>query len=293
MEQYRYEYDKQEREAVDLVVSRRRQGTRLDLVVSALLPRVSRNMVQALIRAGDIQVNKTIVRPAYRVKEGDWIAGTAPVARHFERIPCGQPVFLVHVDDQIAVVDKPAGMLVHPVRGDLRGSLISALHGLLGPGEYHTVHRLDRDTSGVLVLGRTIEAGRFLSRQFRQRRIKKRYQAIVLGAGMPEHDWIEFPLDGHAVTEFHVRRRYTRFAVLDLYPLTGRRHQLRRHLSMRGFPIAGDRFYGGGDLINRPALHAMELRFIHPGSRRELTVRVPPPLDFQSWLHNLRRLGRP
>jgi 23S rRNA pseudouridine1911/1915/1917 synthase len=218
------------------------------------------------------------------------------------------PLRILYEDDALLVVDKPAGMLVHPV-GPLRGGTLAngLAHHLRAqglPGRVHLVQRLDRDTSGVIAVAKRSEIHRLLDRQLRSRRLHRRYLALVAGAP-PESGTIDGPIGRNpddpplravrpegqpATTRFRVVERYHGAALVELELETGRTHQIRVHLEHLGHPVLGDRWYGraGLDLVQRQALHAAELRLEHPVTGLALRVESPLPEDLEALREQLR-----
>ena len=231
------------------------------------------------------------------------------------------PLVVLYEDAHVLAVDKPPGMVVHPAPGARRGTLVNALAHRLGvlagvgpadrPG---IVHRLDRDTSGVLLVARTAPALEALARQFRERSVEKRYLAIVRGRVAKASGTIDQPIGRHprerkrmsvhgqrartAVTRWQVLERFAAATLVRLAPETGRTHQLRVHLAALGHPVLGDEVYGRGRATraappelacSRQALHAEELRFVHPVSGERVVVRAALPRDLEDVLARLRR----
>ena len=217
-------------------------------------------------------------------------------------------------DDQLIALNKPADLVVHPARGNQHGTLanglayysesLSSVNGRFRPG---IVHRLDKDTTGVMVVAKTDRAHAGLAAQFEQRKVKKEYLAVVDGVVELDSDWIEQPVGRHptvreryavrpgdgreARTFYQVARRYQAQTLLHLFPQTGRSHQLRVHLAHLGHPITGDRIYGGRALLDRQALHARRLTLGHPTTEQEMTFTADPPADLQALIETLGAAG--
>lgn len=301
-------------------------GERLDRVLVALLEGTSRARIQERIRDGGVKLDgEVVLRPSHPVAGGQ-LAEFLDVPRSRERAGSaeGLDFRLVHEDQAVIVIDKPAGMVVHPssvVRGGTVSELAEARFGPLpspqGEERFGIVHRLDADTSGLLVLARTAEAGEELKRQFRQREVEKRYLAIVLGNPRFESDWIESELgrsprspdrvsvmpkgEGkHASTFYEVRERFTIATLLECRLVTGRTHQIRVHLESLDYPVVGDKLYRGrggrretllpvdAPPLNRQALHAAHLEFTHPTTRERMSFDAPLPADLTALLDWLR-----
>ena len=284
----------------------------------------SRSRVQERIKDGGVSVDGEVVRRPSHVLAAGGRVELAAVPRSRER-PGSQPgaaFRVVHEDATLVVLDKPAGMVVHPSSVVVGGTLaelaaerygeLPALQGEDRPG---VVHRLDAETSGLLVLARTREAGEELLRQFREREVEKLYLALVHGDPRFESDWIEAPIgrsarrsdrmsvvaegEGReARTFYEVRERFGAAALLACRPVTGRTHQIRVHLTSIGHSIVGDRLYrpkGGAPALPpgipglaRHALHAVELRLTHPATGERLGFEAPLPVELASVLEALR-----
>ena len=303
-------------------------GLRLDRFLSAKAPQLYRAQWQRVIREGCVRVNDSPRQQAYKVCCGDIVS--CEVTEHREAVPPEDlPVDILYEDKSLLVVNKPAGLLVHPTspgkEGTLAGRLVamegplSAIGGRLRPG---IVHRLDRSTSGVLIVARTDGAHNNLKQQFKDRTVEKTYHAVCAGKVEVDADVIEGRIDRHprlrnrmavttdggraARTSFKVTERFRGFTLLEVHPETGRTHQIRVHLRTIGHPLMGDTKYGGpatrvGDLtaidegdpkrrlIKRPALHAYEISFNHPTTGERLSFRAPWPEDFSCAVEMLRK----
>ena len=312
-------------------------GERLDRLLGPLFPDASRGMLQKLIAAGDVLVNGKGAKSAHRVHAGDMVTVRLAALKELaaqEVTPADLPLDILYEDDQIIVVNKPAGLVTHPTRPGESKSLVAALlhhrRELADTGDplrRGIVHRLDRDTSGVIVAAKTDAARANLTDQFRERRVRKRYLAVVRGAPAHDEGEITLPvgrdnrihdrmvvraLDGRrAITHYTVRERFDGFTLLEARPRTGRTHQIRLHLSAIGHPVVADKMYGGGGpcyaselagqprrsdehaLISRQALHAQEITFTHPASGREVSFSAPLPGDMRALLDSLRELRPP
>ncbi len=266
---------------------------------------VSRSAAQSLIAGGHVRVNEGPAKAGQRVRPADEVVVTIPDAPPAPTEAPGPAVHLtvVYEDEALAVIDKPAGMVVHPAPGHAagtladglrqRGSTWSQLGGEQRPG---IVHRLDRDTSGLLVVAKSEAAHRSLSLQLQRRTLGRVYWALVHGSFREATGRIDAPIGrdpGHrqrmavvdegraAVTDFVVMERMRRFSRLEVRLHTGRTHQIRVHLASISHPIAGDPVYGrrGDTIIDRPALHAQRISFIHPVSGEQCEFESAPPDD--------------
>ncbi len=298
-----------------LSVEADQDGLRLDNFLAGVLPEHSRSHIQRLIKEGHVQGPAATLRPSTPVHAGQTysIEIPAPAAPHAEPEPL--PLRIVFEDADVVVLDKPAGMVVHPAAGHASGTLVNALlhhvkdlsgiGGVLRPG---IVHRLDRGTSGLMVVAKNDRAHEELSRQFRDREVEKEYMALVWGvvhAGRrieepigrdPEHRQkmsTRARRARTAVTRVTWARQFKGVSLLKIAIATGRTHQIRVHLSAIGHPVVGDPVYGGvhrrvaANLravmrLERPFLHAMRLAFTHPGDLRRVEFDSPLPPDLEA-----------
>lgn len=301
---------------------------RLDLFVASSIADLSRATVHRLIDSGDIRVNGATVKPSLKVKGGDHISVHVPAPEASEALPEEIPLEILHEDRDVIVVNKPAGMVVHPGAGNPHGTLVNALlghctdlsgiGGQLRPG---IVHRIDKDTSGVLIAAKNDHAHLSLADQFKAHTIKRIYLALVFGSPRTDTGHIEstigrHPVDRkkmsskarhgrHAVTHWKVLSRYDGVTLLRLRLETGRTHQIRVHLSEAGHPLVGDIVYGTeGRLgairntqvrallkkLGRHALHAKTLGFIHPTTGQYLEFDTELPDDMSQILRSLEAL---
>ncbi len=295
-------------------------GNRLDIVVSLHLPDYSRSYVAALIRQGSIRVGGVEKKPGYKVCQGDEISGTILPPENLRFEPDPIPLDILYEDDVILVVNKQAGLVVHPAPGHYTGTL---LNGLL----YHCpeieaygdriragiVHRLDKDTSGTMVIAKTIGAHEFLSSQFKSRTVKKTYIALVHGIMESDSGEITFPIGRHpvdrkmmsiigakkrdAVTLWRVKERLADSTLLEVNLKTGRTHQIRAHCGAIHHPVVGDSVYGGrqnkkpSDLLKsagRQMLHSWRLGLMHPKTRKDMIFEAPIPQDMDEMIRCLR-----
>lgn len=288
-------------------------GLRLDKYIAGQLEALSRSAAQKLIKEGNITVNGQVVRPSYLLEKGDFILICLPPEPEGLR-PEAIPLDILYSDENIIVVNKPAGMVVHPAFGHRQGTLVNALLAHfpeLSPPENEKdrpgiVHRLDKDTSGLLVVARNEKARRDLQAQFKERRVEKKYLALVEGRLSPPQGRIEAPIgrdrrhrkrmavlkDGRpARTSYHVLEYFSLHTLLEVTPETGRTHQIRVHLAFIKHPIAGDRVYGPRRQkleLERPFLHAFLLGFHDPSNGKYVEFRADLPPELQKVLEKLR-----
>ena len=305
------------------------EGERLDRFVPRALEDLSRNRAQGLIAEGMVLVDEAVKRPGYRLRIGDRISVQVPEPVELVARPEDLPLTMVHEDADLLVVDKPAGMAVHPAPGSPSGTLVNALlhhcrdlsgiNGVLRPG---IVHRLDRGTTGLLMVAKNDAAHRGLAGQLESRSVERRYTALVWGSP-PREGAVDAPLDRSpsdrkrmavveggrsAVTRFRRLRELAFLSLLELRLETGRTHQIRAHLQHLGHPVFGDPVYGGrvrvrgidprhrpaaGRLLeglDRQALHAASLGFAHPRTGEELRFESPLPEDMARTLGGAQEL---
>lgn len=301
-----------------LTVPEEDSSARLDLLVAERTG-ITRSQVQKLIREGHLLVNGSPESPGYRVRPGDSIALRRPPDKHDTLSAEAIPLAILYADDHLVVVDKPAGLVVYPSAGHEQGTLMNALlhhcgktasvGGPLRPG---VVHRLDKDTSGVMVVALTDEAYYGLIEQFRVRSISRKYQVLVHGeikgdSGVVELDIGRSSSDRkkmstrtrrgkEALTRWKVLKRYGVATLIEARLGTGRTHQVRVHVSAVGHPVLGDRVYGRKAsleagrrkiLFPRQMLHAETLGFAHPVTGQQMEFSSPPPADMQECLRQL------
>ncbi len=288
-------------------------GERLDRFLADRLPDLSRVQVQRLIKTGLATVNDQPVKPAYRVEPGDRIVVRVPEASEPVIRPEPIPLQIVYEDEYLLAVDKPAGMVVHPAAGHSSGTLVNALLAYCpqvadvgGVDRAGIVHRLDKDTSGVLLVAKDPETYAALQRQFKHRQVRKTYLALVEGRIYPKEGIVEAPVGRDqrarkrmavtrtgrpAVTQYRAVEYFRDHTLLQVRPHTGRTHQVRVHLAWLGYPIVGDRVYGRRRqplLSHRHFLHAQELVFTHPATKEKVTLTAPLPPDLKAVLVRLR-----
>ena len=289
-------------------------GERLDRVLAEHLPDVSRAQVQRLVKSGAVTVNGSLSKPSYRVEPGDRLSALLPEEVE-EPLQAEQiPLQIVYEDEHLLAVDKPAGMVVHPGAGHSSGTLANALlahcpqiadvGGLERSG---IVHRLDKDTSGLLLVAKEQDTHAALQRQFKRRHVLKSYLALVedhiepregiveaaIGRDRRERKRMTVTRTGRpAVTQYRAVEFLRRHTLLEVRPHTGRTHQIRVHLTWIGFPLVGDRVYGHKRqplLPDRHFLHAHELGLTHPVTEGELNLTSPLPPNLARLVERLRK----
>ena len=304
------------------VVAASEAGQRLDQFLAARLPDVSRSQVQRLIRTEHVAVSAGHAKPGLLLRPGLTVEIDLPAPAPALPVPEALPLRILHQDADIAVVDKPAGLVVHPAAGHPRGTLVNALlhhlDGLSGVGGVARpgiVHRLDRGTSGVLAIAKHDAAHRSLARQFHDRTVQKEYLALVWGA-LKAGQRLEAPIgrDRRHRQKISSRTAKPRPAVTSVVEVerigdvslarveiaTGRTHQIRVHLSEHGHPVVGDAVYGGVHAkvpprlaaisrLERPFLHAARLTLSHPATGERMTFEAPLPPDLSTVLESVRR----
>lgn len=291
-----------------------KDGIRLDAYLPEVMNNMSRSYAQKLISAGQVMVNNSPVKSKYKLKTDDVITVEIPEVVLYEAKAQDIPIEIIYEDDHIIVINKARGMVVHPAPGNYDGTLVNALlyhcngrlssiNGVERPG---IVHRIDKDTSGILVVAKTDTAHRFLGEKFAKHDIDREYIAAVRGIVSENGARIEAPIGRHltdrkkmavntrngkyAVTHFSVEKRYRKATLIKARLETGRTHQIRVHMSYIGHPVIGDETYGGskkGHSIVGQALHAAKLGFEHPETGEKMNFEVEPPEEFKLLLEEL------
>jgi len=286
---------------------------RLDRYVVSQIKDLSRSQVQNLIKSGAVLRNGRLAKPAALVRQGDVVEIDLPPDDLSKAPPQDIKLRVVYESDQVAVVDKPAGMLVHPAGKQMEGTLVNALlwrypeiASVGPPGRQGIVHRLDKNTSGLIIVARTVGALRRLQAQFRRHEVWKTYQALVVGRLQTVEGVIDAPVGRHprarsrmavvraggrpARTQYKVLRDYGGYSYVQVHPLTGRTHQIRVHFAAIGHPVAGDPVYGRGSrdfALDRQFLHACALRFVDPAGDVAVEVKSPTPAELREVLDAL------
>ncbi len=290
-------------------------GERLDKYLAACVDYLSRAQIQALIRQGLVTVNGGPAKASLRLEGGEIIRLLVPpLEAPAEPEPETIPLQVLYEDEHVAVVDKPAGMVVHPAFGHRSGTLVNAvlarwpqIADFAEPGRAGIVHRLDKDTSGVILIAKTRLALDSLRAQFKARQVHKRYLALVEGIPGTSEGVINAPIgrdpkrrkqmavlrEGReAITEFRLLETFAAHSLLEAWPKTGRTHQIRVHLAFIGHPVVGDTVYGRRRQtlrLSRHFLHAASVTFTLPGTNTQITVESSLPSALQRVLDSLRR----
>ncbi len=300
---------------IEILVEPAQAGARLDSLLAAQLTDISRSMIQRLIEEEHVSCNGRTVSKSFRPKEGDKLQLTLPDPAPVQVLPQNIPLNILYEDDHLLVVNKPKGMVVHPAPGNPDGTLVNALlyhcrgslsgiGGELRPG---IVHRIDKDTSGLLVVAKDDRTHAGLSEQMAVHSIHRLYQAVVYGS-LKEDGFVEAPIGRHktdrkkmAVTQQNSKYAYTGYRVLEKYIgfthiecklKTGRTHQIRVHMASIGHPLAGDEVYGPRAVIKKlggQCLHAKTLGFVHPISGEYMEFDSPLPDYFLKFLSSLKK----
>ncbi len=299
------------------------KGVRLDTLVAKIL-NTSRSSAAKLIEDEGVSVNGKAAQKRYEVKENDLIEIIMPEPKECEARAENIPLDIIYEDDDVLVINKKSGMVVHPAPGNYEGTLVNALlyylkdnlstiGGVLRPG---IVHRIDKDTSGLLVVAKNDDAHRFLTEQLAEHGVTREYHALVTGGFKEDCGVVDAPIGRHpvdrkkmavikngehsakeAVTDYKVLESFGNISYLKLNLKTGRTHQIRVHMSYLGHPLLGDTTYGGGKsrfeklhakYISGQVLHAKRLSFIHPKTKEKVSFECPLPEDFETLLRILR-----
>lgn len=318
--------------ALDLIVQAKTAGLRLDQYLVLQFPDYSRSMIQKAVAAGTVLLNDQPSKASLKVKIGDRVRLWLPEPAHGPPRPENIPLEILYEDECLAIVNKPFAMVVHPAKGNWTGTLVNALAYHFGElsslgGDYRPgiVHRLDRDTSGAILVAKEESAHRDLSMQFETRKVFKEYVAITQGMLDRDSDYIERRIGHHkhdrvkmvvtddeeegkeASSYYEVIERFRGYTFVRVQPKTGRTHQIRVHLASVGCPVLADKIYSGRDrftmadlvaeapesagtvLMPRQALHAARLRIFHPHKKQVIAVEAPLPPEFHATLAALRQ----
>ena len=288
-------------------------GMRIDKFISQTYPTISRSMIQKLIDDNNVHVNGVIVKQSYKIVEGDEIEIEFPEPKEIDLKAQDIPLDIIYEDNDIIAVDKPKGLVVHPANGNPDGTLVNAimaickdsLSGIGGEIRPGIVHRLDKDTSGLLIVAKNDEAHIKMSEQIKNRLVHKTYIALVRGVISENEATINMPIGRsnkdrkkmavtktgkEAITHFKVLKRYNNYTLLEIKIETGRTHQIRVHLTQIGYPIVGDYTYSNGKNefgVIGQMLHAKKLEFKHPITGKQMVLEAPLPKYFQEILNEL------
>jgi len=311
-----------------LVVPPDAAGQRLDVYLAECLADLSRSRLQQLIEQGQIRVAGREVKPRYKLRTGDVVTVEIPPPQPVAVEPEAIPLDILYEDDDLLVINKPSGLVTHPAPGSPSGTVVNAvlahcphLSGIGGERRPGIVHRLDKDTSGLLVIAKNDAAHRHLARQIQARTAQRRYLALLVGDLRPDERVVDAPIGRHPVdrlrltvtnrhsrparTTFRVRERFGDFTLVEAQLHTGRTHQIRIHASYLGHPVVGDPVYGQRtarkyapvhdptlqaliEALPGQALHAAELSFVHPRTGEPLHFTAPLPEEMEVILEYLR-----
>jgi len=304
------------KEVFTFKVSEEDAGERIDRFLKSKLDNLSRSRIQSLVEEGLILVNGSPTKQSYKVKPSDEVLVQIPEEKELELVPKDVPFEVIYEDDYIAVINKPSGLVVHPAHSHKDDTLVhgllkrlknlSGIGGKIRPG---IVHRLDKDTSGIMLIAKNDRAHNFLVEGFKKKEINKTYVAVVYKPFEKPEGVVRTFIGRHprhrkkmavvssgkeAITKFKVVENLYKSAFLELSPVTGRTHQLRVHMSFLGHPILGDPVYGGlkPDLprAKRLMLHAWKITFFHPATKEKMEFSTPIPEEIKDYVELLRSL---
>lgn len=307
-----------ENELQRLTVSPEDAGVRIDKYLAEQLPDITRSYLQKLLKDGSVQMNGKPVKASTKTAVGAVIALTIPEPEEPEILPENIPLDILYEDSDVILINKPKNMVVHPAAGHYTGTLVNALmyhcrgdlsgiNGVLRPG---IVHRIDKDTTGVLIVCKNDRAHNALAEQLKEHSITRKYRAIVCGNLKEDEGTVDAPLGRHpqdrkkmaivrsggkrAVTHYRVLERFGNYTYIECRLETGRTHQIRVHMASLGHPLLGDEIYGRAKSpfkLEGQTLHAMVLGFIHPTTGEYMEFEAPLPEYFEKLLEKLRKSG--
>ena len=307
-----------ENELQRLTVSSEDAGVRIDKYLAEQLPDITRSYLQKLLKDGSVQMNGKPVKASTKTAAGAVIALTIPEPEEPEILPENIPLDILYEDSDVILINKPKNMVVHPAAGHYTGTLVNALmyhcrgdlsgiNGVLRPG---IVHRIDKDTTGVLIVCKNDRAHNALAEQLKEHSITRKYRAIVCGNLKEDEGTVDAPLGRHpqdrkkmaivrsggkrAVTHYRVLERFGNYTYIECRLETGRTHQIRVHMASLGHPLLGDEIYGRAKSpfkLEGQTLHAMVLGFIHPTTGEYMEFEAPLPEYFEKLLEKLRKSG--
>ena len=291
-------------------------GDRIDKFLAEQYENLSRSFLQKLLKSGEVMVDGRPVKASYKVAEGDLISFEVPEAVEPEIVPEDIPLDILYEDHDVILVNKPKGMVVHPAAGHYTGTLVNALmfhcgdelSGINGEKRPGIVHRIDKDTSGVLMVAKNDMAHQSLAAQLAEHSITRKYNAVVYNGFTEDEGTVDEPIgrnpqdrkkmavtqkhSRHAVTHYRVIERMEKFTLIEAQLETGRTHQIRVHMTYIGHPLLGDMVYGPKKQpihLEGQALHARVLGFIHPRTGEYLEFEAPLPPYFEALLERLRK----
>lgn len=303
-------------EMIHIYVTGEEAGKRIDCFLSQQREELSRSYLQKLLKNQKVTVNEKPVKANYKVQEGDSVFLEVPEPEEPDILPEKIPLDILYEDDQVLIINKPKGMVVHPSAGHYTGTLVNAvlahcgehlsgINGVMRPG---IVHRIDKDTTGALLVCKTDTAHRNLAEQLKEHSIKRRYRAVVAGNLTADSGTVEGPIGRHpidrkkmainhkngkeAVTHYQVLERFGNATYIECRLETGRTHQIRVHMTSLGHPLLGDVVYGSGKNpwhLCGQTLHAMVLGFVHPETGEYMEFEAPLPDYFTELLKKLRK----
>ena len=302
-------------EEISLITEVDDEGIRVDKFISDKCDEYTRSRVQKMLEIGEITVNGEIVRQNYKMKTGDEVLIKAQEIKDVEILPENIPLDIVYEDEDMLVVDKPQGMVVHPAAGNYSGTLVNALmyycgdtlSGINGERRPGILHRIDKDTSGLLMVAKNDAAHQGLSEQIKEHSLTRAYKALIHGGFKTDEGIIDAPIGRHpvdrkkmtitdknsrnAVTHYKVLERFPRYSFIECVLETGRTHQIRVHMSENGHPIVGDKTYGAKKeefKLSGQLLHAYKIGFIHPVKKTYMEFSSEIPKYFEKVLYILR-----
>lgn len=312
------EQEHTDQEPIEHTVAAADAGTRIDVFVTRLDEELTRARVQKLIEQGEININGAPVKPNYKVREGDCVSIQLPEPEKLEVKAENIPLDIVYEDKDLLVINKPQGMVVHPALGNYTGTLVNALlwhcddlsgiNGVIRPG---IVHRIDKDTSGLLVVAKNDKAHLSLAEQIKEHSVSRKYIALVHGIIQESKGLVDAPIgrdprdrkrmavvtknSKEAVTRYVVSERFQDYTLTECSLETGRTHQIRVHMAYAGHPVAGDPLYGPRKNplgLNGQALHAYLLGFKHPSTGEYIEFKAELPAYYERLLGELREKSR-
>lgn len=300
---------------VEMITTTEDTGMRVDTYLADKIKDYSRSQIQDLIKQGRLTINGQIAKANYRLSSGELLVLSIPVISSPVLKPENIELDIIYEDNDIIVINKAQGMLVHPHQDELGGSLVNALlyryndlSSIAGHYRPGIVHRIDKDTSGLLVVAKNNVSHSLLAKQLADRTMTRVYLAIVEKVVKNDSDSIDAPIGRHpiirtrmaivdsgrrAITNYKVIERFKNHTLVELSLVTGRTHQIRVHMKHIGHPVVGDPIYGSANRsfksLKGQALHAYRLSFIHPTTKKEMTFVAPPPLYFEGIIDVLRK----